>query len=92
MDYQPDLIDKIKNYIANAPELTLVETPLIVLGGEPVKNETNELIKTLDFINNAKIDRHSFLIAIGGGAVLYMVGFAAAIGHPQEQKPLRRHL
>ncbi|NQW26423.1 MAG: 3-dehydroquinate synthase [Flammeovirgaceae bacterium] len=81
LDYQPDLIDKIKNYIANAPELTLVETPLIVLGGEPVKNETNELIKTLEFINNAKIDRHSFLIAIGGGAVLDMVGFAAAIGH-----------
>ena len=27
------------------------------------------------------IDRHSFLIAIGGGAVLDMAGFAAATAH-----------
>lgn len=55
--------------------------PLIVAGGEQAKNSTKEFDKTLALINDAKLNRHSYLIAIGGGAILDMVGFAAAVGH-----------
>lgn len=54
---------------------------LVVQGGEAVKNSFDDIEAVLQTINNNKIDRHSFLIAIGGGAVLDAVGFAAAIAH-----------
>lgn len=78
---QPDLIGKIENYISQSDRLELACTPLIVVGGEDSKNSTEEFINTLSLINEAKVDRHSYLIGIGGGAVLDMVGFAAAVGH-----------
>jgi 3-dehydroquinate synthase len=54
---------------------------LVVQGGEAVKNSPDYIEDVLQLINNNKIDRHSFLIAIGGGAVLDAVGYAAAIAH-----------
>ena len=35
----------------------------------------------LDATNTHGIDRHSYIVAIGGGAVIVMVGFSAAIAH-----------
>jgi 3-dehydroquinate synthase len=78
---QPELISKIERYVAAFPKLTLACQPIIVTGGEDAKNTTAEFEKTLSMINEAKIDRHSFLLAVGGGAVLDMAGFAAAVGH-----------
>ena len=37
--------------------------------------------EVLNYIHQKNIDRHAYLIAMGGGAILDMVGFAAAIGH-----------
>ena len=37
--------------------------------------------EVLNYIHEKNIDRHAYLIAMGGGAILDMVGFAAAIGH-----------
>jgi 3-dehydroquinate synthase len=37
--------------------------------------------EVLNYIHQNNIDRHAYLIAMGGGAILDMVGFAAAIGH-----------
>lgn len=53
----------------------------VVQGGEAVKNSLDVIESVLQLINDNKIDRHSFLIAIGGGAVLDAVGYAAAIAH-----------
>ena len=80
-DAQPDLIGKIESYIDQSKNLELACAPLVVTGGEASKNSTEEFINTLSLINDAKVDRHSYLIGIGGGAVLDMVGFAAAVGH-----------
>lgn len=80
-DCQPELIGKIETYAAHFSKLKLACKPLLVTGGEQTKNTTEEFDKTLSMISEAKIDRHSFLIAIGGGAVLDMAGFASAVGH-----------
>jgi 3-dehydroquinate synthase len=52
-----------------------------VPGGEVVKNEIHILERMLKCINHADLDRRSYVVVIGGGAVLDAVGFAAAIAH-----------
>ena len=54
---------------------------LIIEGGEASKNDFAVTHKILEAINAGKLDRHSYIIAIGGGAVLDVVGFAANIAH-----------
>ena len=57
-------------------------TQLINLpGGEKVKNDESYLNLILHAIEHHKICRHSFVIAIGGGALIDLAGYAAAIAH-----------
>jgi 3-dehydroquinate synthase len=53
----------------------------VVPGGEAVKNDIHLLERMLKCINAADLDRRSYVVVIGGGAVLDAVGFAAAISH-----------
>ncbi|MCV9928579.1 3-dehydroquinate synthase [Flavobacterium sp. LS1R49] len=81
VDCTNQLISKIINYF-NQYQFEVTEANLIIIqGGEEVKNDPDYIEAVLQLINNNKIDRHSFLIAIGGGAVLDAVGYAAAIAH-----------
>lgn len=81
-DAHPDLLDKIHTYASAFSDLfVLAADPLIVPGGEQSKNDQKSFQKILDATSEFGIDRHSFIIGIGGGAVLDMVGFAAAIAH-----------
>jgi 3-dehydroquinate synthase len=50
-------------------------------GGEPVKADDSWVRETWKLIDAAHLDRHSYLLAIGGGAFLDAVGFAAATAH-----------
>lgn len=76
-----NFITKVINYF-NYYQFGINETNILVVqGGEAVKNSPDYIETVLQLINNNKIDRHSFLIAIGGGAVLDAVGYAAAIAH-----------
>ncbi len=50
-------------------------------GGEVVKNEEKYFYQVVDAIHHYGIDRHSFVVAIGGGAVLDLAGYAAAVTH-----------
>ena len=50
-------------------------------GGEICKNDTNDVEKILGLINRFELDRRSFVVAVGGGALLDAVGFAAATAH-----------
>jgi 3-dehydroquinate synthase len=77
---QPDLSQKIENYFS-AQNLNLVRAPLFVCGGERSKNSITIVTEILSHIDRHHIDRHSFLIAIGGGALLDVAGFAAATAH-----------
>lgn len=54
---------------------------ITVPGGEDAKNDETALKHVLDAIELERICRHSLVVAIGGGAVIDMVGYAAAIAH-----------
>jgi 3-dehydroquinate synthase len=53
----------------------------VVPGGEAVKNDVHIVERMLKCINAVDLDRRSYVVVIGGGAVLDAVGFAAAISH-----------
>ena len=79
---QPQLEGQIEQYFsAHAGSLKLVRPPLFMPGGEVVKNSVTLVTNLLGHFHQHHIDRHSFVIAIGGGALLDVVGFAAATCH-----------
>jgi len=53
----------------------------IVPGGEAIKNDREQLDRILRAFHEADLDRRSYVVVVGGGAVLDAVGFAAAIAH-----------
>jgi len=61
--------------------IDLVALPRTINGGESAKNSTETLNWLRHEIDKAKLDRHSFVMAIGGGAILDTVGFVAATAH-----------
>ncbi|WP_421944821.1 3-dehydroquinate synthase [Pedobacter sp.] len=77
----PDLSQNIKKYFSKYNLTQLVEDILVIPGGEIVKNETQYFDKVLQAVNTYGIDRHSFIAAIGGGALLDMVGYVANVSH-----------
>jgi 3-dehydroquinate synthase len=78
----PDLPRRIADYAsAYAGHLEIVAAPIPVPGGETCKNDSNTTPRLLEILSRLAIDRHSYVIAIGGGAVLDVVGYAAAIFH-----------
>ncbi len=78
----PGLADQITGYFAAYDStLHLTRSPMLVNGGEQVKNDLVMLNAIHEEIDRGGIDRHSYVVAIGGGAVLDMVGFAAATAH-----------
>lgn len=77
-----DLIDDIVGYSeAHAETFTLTDTPIVIPGGEPCKNDFRLVECCWDAINEAALDRHSYVFVIGGGAVLDLVCFAASTAH-----------
>lgn len=59
----------------------LVGQPLNLEGGENSKNSIDTIRFLLQQINAANLDRRSYIVVLGGGALLDAVGFAAAIAH-----------
>ncbi len=80
-DAHPGLTTQIKAYFLQYHQTQLVQDMLVIPGGEQVKNDTGYFDQVLEAINTYGIDRHSFVAAIGGGAVLDMVGYAATVAH-----------
>ena len=79
--HHPNLIGEIKAYCDYYKSKLQHTGSIVVMGGELCKNDYSEVDKVLKGINDYHIDRHSFVVAIGGGAVIDMVGYAAAIAH-----------
>ena len=78
----PDLLTRIARYAeAHASTMELAGDVVVIPGGEAVKNQHDCVEGVLKNLSARRIDRQSFAIAIGGGAVLDAVGFAAAIFH-----------
>lgn len=81
-DTHPTLVSQIKSYSqSNSNSFILATEPMIVTGGEACKNDETLYQEVVEATHLFGIDRHSYIAVIGGGAVLDMVGFAAAISH-----------
>ncbi len=78
----PDLPRRICAYAnAHAASMELAGPIEIIAGGEQAKNAP-ELVERLQrHLVSHGVDRHSYVIAIGGGAVLDLVGYVAATTH-----------
>ena len=61
--------------------LNLKAEPLLVAGGEAAKNDPAYVLQVQRLIEQAGLCRHSYVVVVGGGAVLDMVGYAAATAH-----------
>jgi 3-dehydroquinate synthase len=79
---RPALLADIEAYCsACAGGLALVAPPLLVPGGEAAKNDLSHCFSILQRIHDVGLDRQSFVVVLGGGAVLDVASFAAAIAH-----------
>jgi 3-dehydroquinate synthase len=79
---QPDLKQRLGAFAAaHRGPIELAGNVQIVPGGEAIKNDIHILERMLKVFHAAKLDRRSYVVVIGGGAVLDAVGFAAAIAH-----------
>jgi 3-dehydroquinate synthase len=77
----PELSKGIKEYcLLHNNQLQFTEC-LVTEGGEKSKNNYDNVDRIIAAINDNAICRHSFVVAVGGGAVIDMAGFAASIAH-----------
>ncbi|MEI7534674.1 MAG: 3-dehydroquinate synthase [Verrucomicrobiae bacterium] len=78
----PGLAQQIENYFSVHPgKIHLVRSPLFACGGERSKNSDTLVHEIHSQLHRHHIDRHSYLLAVGGGALLDVAGFAAATAH-----------
>jgi len=80
-DKHPRLQQDIAGYFNRHPEVQLVKELLLIPGGEKAKNDASYFEKITEAIHLHGIDRHSYIAAIGGGSVLDLAGYAAAVAH-----------
>jgi 3-dehydroquinate synthase len=79
---RPTLGDEILAYVRqHADAMELATPPLPVPGGETIKSDLRCIQDIQQRLFDHHLDRHSFVIAIGGGAVLDAVGYCAATAH-----------
>lgn len=77
----PALAGQIKDYFQDLDDVVLAGEPLILAGGEVCKNNPEALESIVQAIDDYGVDRHSYVVAIGGGAILDLAGYASAISH-----------
>jgi 3-dehydroquinate synthase len=78
----PLLERTIRRYAAAHAGSIAIEGGIVVVpGGEEAKTRPGLVEELLQALAARAIDRHSYAVAIGGGAVLDVVGYAAAIFH-----------
>lgn len=81
LEHHSALKEDIRNYLKSEKQFQLIDTFIDVPGGEQVKNTEKYFYQIVDAINAFGIDRHSYLVAIGGGSLLDLAGYAAAVSH-----------
>ena len=78
----PDLPERLRAFAAaSGGAVELADRIQPVVGGELCKNDRDAVYRALNRIHRAGIDRHSYVLVIGGGAVLDCIGLAAALAH-----------
>lgn len=80
--HHPGLLAGIEEYCReHSDSITLTGAPLLLPGGEAVKNDHLHVTILQQAIQAAGLCRHSYVAAAGGGALIDTVGFAAATAH-----------
>ncbi|MDT8390917.1 MAG: 3-dehydroquinate synthase [Lentisphaeria bacterium] len=78
----PGILERITAYFkSRSTTLELAAPPHITIGGPAAKNGWEPVRAVMTTLGDLHMDRQSFVIAIGGGSMLDMVGFAASIVH-----------
>lgn len=81
LDGNPNLPDLIRSRLASIKGARLACPPVFIRGGEDAKNDW-ELVESIwSDLNRHGMCRHSYVLVIGGGASLDLVGFAASTAH-----------
>ena len=78
----PSLAHDIAGYTSlHGESMELVAHPEVVPGGEHVKNDPALLTRLQHRLVELGIDRHAFVVGIGGGAFLDLIGYVASSTH-----------
>lgn len=76
----PDLLRRIATYV-EAKGVELAGPIGVVAGGERAKNDPALVDGLQRQLVECGLDRHSYVVAVGGGAMLDLVGYVAATTH-----------
>ena len=79
-DFFPQLEGEIQDYFSEIAGLRLTGVEWLA-GGEEAKRDDQVYQDAMAAIERHHIDRHSYVVVIGGGAFLDVIGFAASTGH-----------
>lgn len=80
--HYPNLQTEIKTYFQGLSTIVQLTGDIFVIpGGEKCKNNPKLWETLVDAVDTYGIDRHSYIIVIGGGALLDLVGYVAAVSH-----------
>jgi 3-dehydroquinate synthase len=79
-EFFPQLEGEIQDYFSDLSGLRLTGVEWLA-GGEEAKRDDQVYHGAMAAIERHHIDRHSYVVVIGGGAFLDVIGFAAATGH-----------
>jgi 3-dehydroquinate synthase len=78
----PRLLAEAERYAQlHREHLAFAASPLVCEGGEPAKNDDGFLARMHARFDACGLDRQSFVVIVGGGALQDAVGFAAATAH-----------
>jgi 3-dehydroquinate synthase len=78
----PETDGELRGYFQrHAEHLQLVTAPVTVPGGEAAKNDPKLVDRLHALFHQHHMDRHSFVLIVGGGGVQDAAGFAAATAH-----------
>jgi len=77
----PQLESQLNSMLSAAESAPELRAFLVVPGGEACKNDRTVVDQVLDVVNRHHLCRRSWVLAIGGGAVLDAVGYGAAVSH-----------
>ena len=77
----PRLTARMSAYFARRPGFQLLAPPEVVPGGEHAKDGWHGVQHIMTQLGNLHLCRHSYVVVVGGGCLLDMVGFGASLVH-----------
>jgi 3-dehydroquinate synthase len=78
---QPQLRLQVEQWLDTHRNRVRPCPPATVQGGEACKNDPEYVLRIAGILRDDHLDRHSYVVIVGGGAVLDAVGFAASVTH-----------